>query len=66
MGGTGYQPVLGGNRPPELVVETDDSWIPEAFKQGMADAASGRFADMETVVSGAKPCNKAEYAIVHL
>jgi predicted transcriptional regulator len=33
----------------------DDSWIPESFKQGMADAEAGRFADMETVLSGAKP-----------
>ena len=39
----------------KFVVENDDSWIPESFKQGMADAATGRFADMETVLSGAKP-----------
>ena len=37
------------------VVEHDDSWIPESFREGMADAAAGRFADMETVLSGAKP-----------
>ena len=35
--------------------ETDDSWVPEAFKRGMADAEAGRFVDMETVLSGAKP-----------
>ena len=39
----------------KFVVESDDSWIPEEFKQGMADAAAGRFADMDTVLSGAKP-----------
>ncbi len=39
----------------KFVVENDDSWIPESFKQGMADAAAGRFANMETVWSGAKP-----------
>ena len=39
----------------KFVVENDDSWIPESFKQGMADAAAGRFADTETVLSGAKP-----------
>jgi predicted transcriptional regulator len=39
----------------KFVVESDDSWIPESFKQGMADAEAGRFADMETVLSGAKP-----------
>lgn len=39
----------------KFVVENDDSWIPEEFKQGMADAKAGRFTDMETVLSGAKP-----------
>jgi predicted transcriptional regulator len=38
-----------------FVVKTDDSWIPESFKRGMADATAGRFADMETVLSGAPP-----------
>jgi predicted transcriptional regulator len=39
----------------KYVVEHDDSWIPESFKRGMADAEAGRFADMETVLSGAPP-----------
>lgn len=39
----------------KYVVEHDDSWIPESFKRGMADAAAGRFVDMETVLSGAPP-----------
>jgi predicted transcriptional regulator len=39
----------------KIVVENDDSWIPEEFKQGMADAEAGRFVDMELVMSGAKP-----------
>ena len=39
----------------KFVVENDDSWIPESFKQGMADAQAGRFVDMETVLSGAPP-----------
>lgn len=39
----------------KFVVESDDSWIPEEFKQGMADAEAGRFVDMETVLGGAKP-----------
>jgi hypothetical protein len=38
-----------------FVVENDDSWIPESLKEGMADADAGRFVDMETVLSGAKP-----------
>jgi hypothetical protein len=39
----------------KYVVEHDDSWVPESFKQGMADAEAGRFVDMETVLSGAPP-----------
>ena len=39
----------------KFVVEQDDSWIPESFKQGMADAEAGRFVDMEPVLSGAPP-----------
>ena len=39
----------------KFVVENDDSWIPESFKQGMADAEAGRFVEMETVLSRAKP-----------
>ena len=33
----------------------DDSWVPDSFRQGMADVANGRLTDMETVLSGAKP-----------
>jgi hypothetical protein len=43
----------------KFVVENDDSWIPESFKQGMADAEAGRFADMENVLSGCKPPPRA-------
>ena len=43
----------------KFVVENDDSWIPESFKQGMADAEAGRFADMDTTLSGAKPPPRA-------
>jgi predicted transcriptional regulator len=39
----------------KFIVENDDSWIPESFRQGMADAGAGRFADMETVLNGALP-----------
>jgi hypothetical protein len=39
----------------KYVVEHDDSWIPEDFKQGMADAEAGRIVDMEIVMSGAPP-----------
>jgi predicted transcriptional regulator len=43
----------------KFVVENDDSWIPESFKQGMADVTAGRFVDMETVLSEAKPPSRA-------
>ena len=39
----------------KFVVESDDSWIPDSFKKGMADAEAGRFADMDTVLSDAPP-----------
>jgi hypothetical protein len=39
----------------KFVIESDESWIPESFKRGMADAAAGRFADMETVLGGEPP-----------
>ncbi len=37
----------------------DDSWVPESFRQGMADAARGRLTDLETVLSGAQPPSQA-------
>jgi hypothetical protein len=40
---------------PRFVVESDDSWIPESFERGMADAEAGRFADVDAVLSGAPP-----------
>jgi predicted transcriptional regulator len=38
-----------------FVVESDDSWIPDSFKRGMADAEAGRFTDMDAVLSDAPP-----------
>lgn len=34
----------------KFVVESDDSWIPESFRMGMADIAAGRVIDMETAL----------------
>jgi predicted transcriptional regulator len=31
----------------KFVVENDDSWIPDEFKEAMKDAEAGRFVDME-------------------
>ena len=39
----------------KFVVEHDDSWVPESFKRGMADAEAGRFADMETALFETPP-----------
>jgi hypothetical protein len=39
----------------KYVVESDDSWIPEEFKQAMDDAKEGRFIDMETALHETPP-----------
>jgi hypothetical protein len=39
----------------KFVVESDDSWIPEEFKQGMADIAGGRVVSLETALNGPYP-----------
>jgi predicted transcriptional regulator len=35
----------------KFVVESDDFWIPEEFKQGMADIAAGRVVDLDTALN---------------
>ncbi len=32
-----------------FIVEHDDSWVPDEFKQAMADADAGRFVETDTV-----------------
>jgi hypothetical protein len=39
----------------KFVVQSDDSWIPNSFKVGMADAAAGHWVDRKTVLGGDKP-----------
>ena len=39
----------------KFIVEQDDSWIPETFKQGMADAAAGRVIEMESALRETPP-----------
>ena len=39
----------------KFVVESDDSWIPEEFKQGMTDIASGRVTDLDTALNEPYP-----------
>jgi len=34
----------------KFVVKSDDSWIPEEFKQGMADIEAGRIVDLDDVL----------------
>ena len=34
----------------KFVLEADDSWVPESFKEGMKAAAEGRFVDLETAI----------------
>jgi hypothetical protein len=38
-----------------FIVEHDDSWVPESFKEGMRAAAEGRFVDMETALFETPP-----------
>ena len=42
----------------KFVVENDDSWIPESFKRGMADAEAGRFVDLNTAPNEPYPGDK--------
>lgn len=39
----------------KYVVEHDDSWVPESFKEGMKAAAEGRLVDMETALFETPP-----------
>src|SRR5438552_8781203 len=39
-------------------VENDDSWIPESFKEGMADAEAGRVVDLDTALNEPYPGDK--------
>lgn len=42
----------------KFVVENDDSWIPEEFKEGMADIAAGRVVDLDTALNKPYPGDK--------
>ena len=39
----------------KFAVESDDSWIAEEFKQGMADIAAGRVVDLDTALNEPYP-----------
>ena len=39
----------------KFIVENDDSWIPDEFKEAMKDAGAGRFVDMETALHETPP-----------
>ena len=36
----------------KFVVENHYSWIPQSFKEAMADAEDGRFVDLHTALEG--------------
>lgn len=38
-----------------FIVEHDDSWVPESFKEGMKAAEEGRFVEMETALFETPP-----------
>lgn len=35
----------------KFVVENDDSWIPQSFREGMADAEAGDLVDLDTALN---------------
>lgn len=39
----------------KFIVENDDSWIPDEFKEAMKDAGAGRLVDMETALFETPP-----------
>jgi predicted transcriptional regulator len=39
----------------KFVVENDDSWIPDEFKEAMKNAEAGRLVDMETALRETPP-----------
>ena len=39
----------------KFVVESDDSWIPNEFKEGMADIAAGRVVDLDAALNEPYP-----------
>ena len=42
----------------KFVVENDDSWVPESFKQGMADAEAGRLVDLDMALNEPYPADR--------
>ena len=38
-----------------FILKEDDSWIPDEFKEAMADAEAGRVVDMETALFETPP-----------
>jgi len=42
----------------KFVVQNDDSWIPESFRQSMADAEAGRLVDLDTALNEPYPGEK--------
>ena len=42
----------------KFVIENDDSWIPESFREGMDDAAAGRLVDLDTALG--EPYSRAQ------
>jgi predicted transcriptional regulator len=44
----------------DAVLGDNDSWVPESFKQGLADFEAGRFVDMETALTQPPPGRQNE------
>jgi predicted transcriptional regulator len=48
-------PYVERARVARFVVEEDDSWIPDEFKEAMQDAEAGRLVDMKTALRETPP-----------
>ena len=42
----------------KFVMEEDESWVPEEFREGMADIAAGRVLDLDTALTEPYPGDK--------
>ncbi len=40
-----------------FILTEDKSWIPDSFRQGMAEADAGQFIDMDLALNGKPPTN---------
>lgn len=50
-------PVAERGRVATFILQEDKSWIPDSFRQGMAEAEAGRLFDMESALNDKPPAD---------